>query len=43
MMVMGQSIQSVAKAEEEGALFDQCQELTTFPMLFIQCIEKTYL
>lgn len=43
MMVVGQSIQSVAKAEKEDALFDQCQELTTFPMLFIKCIENTYL
>lgn len=43
MMVIGQSIQSVAKAEKEGALFDQCQKMTTLPMLFIQCTENTYL
>lgn len=43
MMVIGQSVQYVAKAEKEGALFDQCQKLTTFPMPFIQCIENTYL
>lgn len=43
MMVIGQSIQSVAKAEKEGALSDQCQKSTTFPMLFIQRIENTHL